>query len=119
MPTLKVRFLTPNGRAAIIRGLKRSGTAGEHRKSQQEHASFDCESKRHRELWDARGWIVGTFTVAGNKEAFQLCRSLYGRIDQYDLLDAKTGRTTFTGSPHRCIDELIHREASASVRRFP
>lgn len=109
MPTLKVRRLTPKGRCAIVRALKYSWKCGKHRERQLERASLDGESKRRRDLWDEKGKFIGIFAYYENRPAFQLHRSINGRTDQYDLIDSTTGVVTFTGSAHRCMDELLER----------
>lgn len=78
--------------------VKRSWDSGE-RHAAIIRRGVDADTLRLRALEDRRG------TVVIDAGAVVVLWSMLGRTDQMDIFE--DGRKVFTGSAHRCMDELV------------
>lgn len=64
----------------------------------------DADTLRRRALHDARGQVIRegvTYRGDGSETPWRVCRSLRGRVDQFDVIVA--GRVWRTGGPRKLL----------------
>ena len=105
--TSEVPRLSRKARARIVAGLKRSwAPGGTHREMQRLRGlRSDADTARKRAQHDAKGRLE-FFVTYPDGSRFEIRRSLRGRAEQLDVMDAG-GLTASTASEPRTIRFLI------------